>query len=505
MNTSKALQKNLLSNLSLLILNGVIGFWLPHYLISKLSVSIFGLIPLATTIIGYSALITVGINGALSRFMALNLADEDEQAASHTFNTAFTAMGALMLILLPLLIAFSFNISSFISIPAEAEADSVWLFLGASIAFIITSFTAIFSSSAYVANRLDLVNQATVLNTLIRVIIVVFVFLFITTSIAWYGFALFAGGLAGSIYSYYLFRKFTPFIRINPKQFQWSGLSSLLSMGGWLIVIQLGSILFLQIDLLVINKLLGADEAGKYSVILQWSNMIRQFSMSVAGALAPLVLTLYSKKEYEQTIKISKLSNKVLTLFIACVVGVLCVVSEDLLRLWVGSQFASMKWLFIVVLLPLPINLGVQPLFSLNRAFNKVKVPGLFTLGMGVLNLPLAISLVKYTTLGLWGVAIASGIVLTLKNFVFMPLYVASNMKIQRLTFFKASLSSLLITGSALVLTAVYPKIFSITNWPVLIVHSAVLFALFACIAYVLLSTEERNAVFTKLLKKQRK
>ncbi|RYZ98793.1 MAG: hypothetical protein EOP47_18450 [Sphingobacteriaceae bacterium] len=502
MNNAKALRKNLISNLTLLLLNGVIGFWLPHYLISKLSVSVFGLIPLATTIIGYSALVTVGINGALSRFLAINIADDDKQAANHTFNTAFTSMGVLMLILLPLLTIFSFNISSIISIPPNAAVDSTWLFLGASIAFILTSFTAVFNSSAYVANRLDLVNQATVINTFVRVVVIVFIFLFIHTSIVWYGFALLAGSLVGSVYSFYLFKKFTPFIRIAPSQFQWSSLNSLMSMGGWLIVIQLGSILFLQIDLLVINKIMGAAEAGKYSVILQWSNMIRQFSLSIAGALGPLILTLYTKKEFDRAIKISKLSNKLLTLFIACVVGVLCVISGDLLRLWVGKEFVSMKWLFIVVLLPLPINLGVQPLFSLNRAFNKVKIPGLFTLAMGIANLVLAVCLVKYTTLGLWGVAIASGIVLTLKNFVFMPLYVASNMKIRSTTFFKASLSSLLITGTALALTLFYPGVFKLNNWPVLIMHSILLFGLFTGMSYLLLSKAEKNAIFTKLLKR---
>ncbi|RYZ97886.1 MAG: hypothetical protein EOP47_20680 [Sphingobacteriaceae bacterium] len=501
MKKGNALRRNLLSNLTLLVLNGVIGFWLPHYLIDKLGVSVFGLIPLATTLIGYSAVITVGINGALSRFMAISIANDDKTATSHIFNTAFTSMSVLMLALFPLLGFFSFNISSFISIPALAVEDASWLFFGVSIAFILTSLAAVFNSSAYVANRLDLVNRVTVINTFIRVILVVFIFLFIKTSIIWYGFAVLVGSLVGSVYSYYLFRKFTPFIKISPSQFQWSSLSSLLSMGGWLIVIQLGNILFLQIDLLVINKILGAHEAGKYSVILQWSNMIRQFSLSIAGALGPLILTLYAKNEFDQMIKISKLSNKLLTLFITCIVGVLCVISGDLLRLWVGEQFVSMKWLFIIVLLPLPINLGVQPLFSLNRAFNKVKVPGLFTVGMGVLNLLLAIFLVKYTTLGLFGVAIASGIILTLKNFIFMPIYVASNMKISKFTFFKASISSLLIMAVALMLTVFYPDVFTLDNWLVLIVHSGLLFLLFSGMSYLLMSKEEKSAVFNKLLK----
>jgi O-antigen/teichoic acid export membrane protein len=503
MKKKNALVRNLLSNFTILLLNGVIGLWLPHYLVNKLGVSIFGLIPLATTIIGYSAIVTVGINGALSRFLAIDIANDDIKAANHTFNTAFTSMGVLMLLLLPLLIIFSTNVSSFISMPVKAFSDAKWLFMGVSIAFVLTSFTAVFNSSAYVANRLDLVNRVTVINTVVRVALVVLIFLFINTSIVWYGIAVLIGSLLASLYSYFLFKKFTPFVNIDVSKFQWINLKSLWSMGSWLIIIQLGNILFLQIDLLVINKILGHVEAGKYSVILQWSNMIRQFSISISGALGPMILTLYAKKEFEQMIKISRLSNKILTLFISCLVAVLCIVSEDLLRLWVGVQFAQMKWLFIAVILPLPINLGVQPLFSLNRAFNKVKVPGLFTIAMGVCNLLLAIFLVRYTDLKLYGVAIASGIILTLKNFIFMPIYVASNMKISKFTFFKASMGSFLILGLSMVLTIIYSKMFKINNWSELVLYSGLLFLLFSGISYLFLNKEERNAIFYKIIKRQ--
>ncbi|MFC0317867.1 MULTISPECIES: oligosaccharide flippase family protein [Olivibacter] len=503
MNNTTALKKNLLSNGALFILNGIIGFWLPPYLIKKLGVGAYGMIPLATTIIGYASVITVGINGALSRFMALSKEQEGDEGSSQVFNTAFIAISGLLLLLIPFFIIVSTHIDKLVSVPAAYAKDTVRLFLCVSCSFILTCVTSAFNVSAYVANRLDLVNQVTVINTLIRVVIIVSVFLFIDVSLFGYGIAVVLGSIAASRYSFYLFRRYSPNIKFRIKDFKTARLSALLSMGGWLVIIQLGSILFLQIDLLVVNKILGNEAAGQYSVILQWSNLIRTLSISLSGVLGPLILTLYARGEILQMTKLTLLSNKALTLFVTCIVAPLCILSGDLLTVWVGEEFARMKWLFLLVLLPLPINLGIQPLFSLNRAYNKVKVPGIFTVLMGMLNLLLAITLVKYTTLGLYGVAVASGFVLTVKNFVFMPIYIARHMGISKWTFFRSSRSAVILLSIAVAIGYFYPKILHIHSWPGILLHAAILFGFFSMLSYAFLSKEERRLVVNKFIKKK--
>ena len=64
------------------------------------------------------------------------------------------------------------------------------------------------------------------------------------------------------------------------------------------------------------------------------------------------------------------------------------------------------------MLFHLSINLGVQSLFGIGVAMNKVKLPGLVTLFTGLLNLGLALILIKTTDLGFYGVAIAGAIAL---------------------------------------------------------------------------------------------
>ena len=106
MNTASALKKNLISNVLLFALNGLISFWLPPFLVKKLGIGAYGLIPLSTALIGYAAIVTVAINSSLSRFLALDINSNNYVAANRTFNTAFTSLLVLILLLAPFLFIF---------------------------------------------------------------------------------------------------------------------------------------------------------------------------------------------------------------------------------------------------------------------------------------------------------------------------------------------------------------------------------------------------------------
>jgi membrane protein EpsK len=74
-------------------------------------------------------------------------------------------------------------------------------------------------------------------------------------------------------------------------------------------------------------------------------------------------------------------------------------------------------------------------LFSINVSFNKVRIPGIVTLVMGIGNFLLAIILSLYTDWGYYGVAIAGAIMLTMKNTLFIPWYASRVLDISKHTF----------------------------------------------------------------------
>ncbi|HPN13145.1 MAG TPA: polysaccharide biosynthesis protein, partial [Spirochaetota bacterium] len=60
---------NLVTKLGIFIANILVGLWLVPYLIRNLGVAGYGLIPLATQLTSYIGLLSIGINGAISRYL----------------------------------------------------------------------------------------------------------------------------------------------------------------------------------------------------------------------------------------------------------------------------------------------------------------------------------------------------------------------------------------------------------------------------------------------------
>src|SRR5215469_7015234 len=112
---------NLVSNLGQLGLSIIVGAWYVPFLVRKLGPAAYGLIPLASTITSYMALITFGLEAALSRSLSIALERRDYQSANVAFNVAFWGNVALALVLLvPAMVSIVY-IQHIVWIPAGWE------------------------------------------------------------------------------------------------------------------------------------------------------------------------------------------------------------------------------------------------------------------------------------------------------------------------------------------------------------------------------------------------
>ena len=209
-------------------------------------------------------------------------------------------------------------------------------------------------------------------------------------------------------------------------------------MGWWVVINQVGTLLLFQIDLIVVNLLFGATSAGEYSIILQWGLLLRSLAFTLAAVLVPTILTYYSLKQTENLIITTRSAVKLVGLTMALPVGLICGFSSQLLTIWVGTDYTNLAPLLVLLTAHLAINMSVQPLFSVNVAYNRVRVPGLVTMLLGTINLLLAIGIPLVTGWGYYGVAMAGIIALTLRNSLFIPWYTARILNIQTTVYLRA-------------------------------------------------------------------
>ena len=147
----------------------------------------------------------------------------------------------------------------------------MYLFLTIFATYLLNLFRSSFAVSSWALNRFDLRNIFIGLYYISRAGFVVLLFMIFRPSLFHLGTGFLLAAcvwLAGDIF---LWRKLTPRLRIQPRLFDRLRFNQLFTMGGWLLINQLGVVLFLKIDLMLANASLGARIAGEYGSVLLFS------------------------------------------------------------------------------------------------------------------------------------------------------------------------------------------------------------------------------------------
>jgi len=458
---SKQVPKNLTANIVYFIISLASGLFLVPYFINSLGVASYAMIPLATSFTSYVNLITVSLNTSVSRPITIELQKEEFKKANVTFNTALFGTLGIILLMLPIVLLLSYYSPSFFEVPSNQENATRLLFLGVIIAFLLRAWSSNFGVSIFAYNRLDILNIINAINILVQVSLIILFFKLDSPNLAYIGLAYLIAAIVAFVLTVFFSHRINPHFKINIKDFRRSKANEILEMGGWVIITQIGSLLFLQIDLIVVNKLFGTLAGGEYSIAFMWSSVLRTIASVLISILTPVILTYYIKGKIEELINLAKSAIKLTGFALALPIGFICGFAPQLLSLWVGPEFVKISPLILIMLSHLVINLPVMLLFDINIAYNKVRTPGIVTFWMGVGNFLLELTLPFVTGWGYYGVAVAGAIVLTLNNAIFIPWYTTKILGIPRTTFvssiFSGALAAFIIAGSCRLINFLVP------------------------------------------------
>jgi membrane protein EpsK len=483
---------NLLANLGQLGLSMVVGVWYVPYLVKNLGHAGYGLIPLTSVLTSYMGLVTVGLNSPLARFLIIELEREDHQRANQVFNASFWAnLGLSILLLIPAMLGVIY-VGRLVQIPPGYEVATRWLFAGTAAAFLLNQIKTPFAVSAFCRNRLDLQNLATVAETLTRVGLILLLFSLMTARIESVGAAILAGTLVSMAIVIYQWRVLPPTLHITPRQFDWDMLKKLAAMGGWATVSQLGGMLYLNIDLVLANRLFGAESGGEYAAVLQLPYLLTSLSLAVGNIFPPTMYQLYACGNIEALVAYLQRSIRFLGLVMALPIGLICGFSEPLLRLWLGPSFSGFAPLLGLLTVYMCLTVAMYPLYAVPMAANRVKGQGLVTLAIGVGNLALALFLASVLGWGLYGLAAAGAVAMTVRYVLFIPLYAAHILKQPFGTFLRGTPSIVLTTAAVIALARLVLLRWPLTNWIELALAGGAVSLVVAAAVYACLAPEER-------------
>lgn len=372
----------LLSSLLLLAGSFVVGILLTPFLVDRLGVAAYGLVPLSFSIANFLALATQVISAIVNQKLVSS--ERNPPLFNHYFSVFFylcavlAAIAALAFFLLRHFIVDALHVSEALGPSAEmlliASAASVGL------ALLSTPVCAVI----YAVRGVDLINLGRFFDIVVRVFLIVVFFYWWAPSLEIVALGLVGGAFAGAlaIASAALVQR--PSLRLHWPEGGMATLRSLLNLGAGVLLIQVGSLLFSNTELILANIWLGTEAAGMYAVSIQWSLVVRNIGLSLASTFVATVMRGFHQDP--AGVKRQIINGMYVLAVVMALAGGFCVgAAGPLMTVWLGPAYAGMSDVLSVSAMPVAFAVTAAPLYALCLASGRVFIPGVANCTAGLL------------------------------------------------------------------------------------------------------------------------
>lgn len=471
MSSKKRLFINMIANALAFVVQFGINFFLTPYIVSTLGSEAYGFIPMINTITGYATILTVALDSMSARFITIEFTKKNIEKANIYYNSVLIADTVLALLLSVPAVFLILNVNNILNIPLRLLADVQLTFSLTFLAFFINLFFAVIGVCFYIKNRVDLSAKRGIEANVIRAIFLIVLFSILNPRIYFIAFT----GLMVTIYTvacnFYYNRKLTPELTIDTSKFRLSAVKEMLASGVWNSISQLSTTLLTGLDLVIANIFLGAVQSGEYSLVKTVPNFIIQFMIVVLSAFVPEFNILYAKGKNSELLDSVSFSLRIMGYCITIPICFLIVFGADFFHAWVPTQNSELlQNLSVLVLLPMIAMCGTEGIVKVYTVTNKLKIPALVMVFMGLLNILLDIAVLSFTNLGIWTLPIVYLFVAVVIQLGFTPIYGAHCLGLPWFIFYKSIFRSFFCAAVMCAVCFLYRNIFHPLGWHQLII-----------------------------------
>jgi membrane protein EpsK len=456
---------NLATTVASFGLSMIVGLWFTPYLVHNLGAAAYGVIPLATNIVSFFSLLSQALGAMVSRSLALALGSGDQERANHAFGMALTStfiLGAVLVIPLGAVAALS---PKLFEIPDGMQTETRILFGVISATLLMSMVATSFSAVSFSRNQIYLCNIAALVQSICRVALTVVIFAIASARVLYAALAILIS-TAVSLGLNVLFAKHSvPWLRFGALAYDRGEFRSFYQSATHQLLMQLGTVIIMSCEIVLVNRLFGAYDGGRYAAVTQWLMVLRNATMALVVLFVPTILAHYAKQNIIGLVRYTQRAMRWTGVCIALPVGYLCGLSPQILRVWLGPEFDDLWLIMCVQLSPLVVVSSIVPLYTISLAADRVLLSGVVQLLTGLAGIGLTLVVVSQTGAGMVAVAICVGWTLFAKELVFMPLYVAGNIHQKPATFYPPLWQGVTLFFLALAMSWGAGRMFAIDNY----------------------------------------
>jgi membrane protein EpsK len=478
----------------------VTGLWFTPYLVHSLGPAAYGLIPLATTIVSYFSLLSQTLSAALTRNLAIAFSSGNIDSANRAFGTILSATGvACAALLLPLGAVAIFSPSMF-QIPAGMDGETRLLFGAVALSFLLSLVSTCFSAVSFSTNRIYLNNLVSAAQTLLRLGVTVALFRWLGPGTVQAATGILLASLSAVTFTILAAKYSMPQLKLRHFDYDGAVFRGVYRTSAHQLVMQVGTVLVMSSEIVLVNKLFGHYDAGRYAAVTQWLLLLRNATIALTVLFVPTMLSLHARGRHDLLIQFVKRSMRWIGICLALPVGYLCGLSSQVLTVWLGPSFGDLWPILCIQTAPLVVISAIVPLYSISLAADRVLPSGIVQCLTGLIGIGLSLLAVTQFGAGMRAIAICVGWSLLAKEVLFMPTYAAHNIKASYGTFYSSLVPGLLLWVIAVSTAWTLGRLFTLDSYVKLGAAGIAVTAIFGLAALVLSPREDRQLVL-KLLR----
>ncbi len=288
---------NALSNLCTRVLRVTVLLWMYNYLLQRISQDEFASFALVTAVLVFAPLFSSFFTSGISRYVVDACARGDEKRATQIVSSIFPILFIWGAVFLTAGWAFAWHINSFLIVPPEHLTD-VRLMMG----MLITDFTigmvmAPFAAGFDVRQKYVLLNLIELGVEVFRMALLIALLVGLQAHVIWVVVASVTSNFIKVPLTTTISLRFLPVLRVKLGLFRWVIARQLFSFGLWTSLNQLAGVIYINFDIIILNKLATAYDVAVFKLGLEGYNQLNGLVICLLTPLLPALTSLHARDQ----------------------------------------------------------------------------------------------------------------------------------------------------------------------------------------------------------------
>ena len=396
---------NTLTNYVAKLVTVAMGFLLTPFILHQLGPTGYGLWVLVGSVVGYGALLDLGMSNAIVKYVAEFRATDQPREASRIVATALWLYTGLALVAIALSAVLAPWFPYVFHVPPAEHDTAVWVaFLGATgIALSLPCSTG--SAVLRGLHRFDLQNVLVVANAVLA-------------GVGWVVVLLLGGGLVGLVAvsivvmlllqlpTVGLIRRAAPDLTFGWRGASRNSVGTLFRFSSWVFAVNVAGRIQTKTDEIVIGAFLPVASVTPYALANKLSDVGLMLTDQFLKVLLPLASELHAGGDRKRLRQLYLTSTRLTLAICVPLCGTLSIFAAPILVGWVGPAYADDAYLVVILVVADAIAASQWPAGSVLQAMVRHRPVAISAVLSAIGNLVLSIVLLQ--SLGLAGVALGT-------------------------------------------------------------------------------------------------